>query len=213
MPATAALPRDIPIFPLPNVVLFPDVYLPLHIFEPRYRNMVRDALAGDRIIGMVLLRDGRSDEATPPVYPIGCAGAITHAARLPDGRYNIVLRGVEKFRVRAEVSRNSYRLASVDALPERPDPDERTRLRSGRRRMEALLDRRLREVGSESGVPREMSDEHLVNALAQYLEFEPVEKQLLLERDGVAARCESLIGLLEMRRATAGSPHPRPRVQ
>ena len=79
--------------------------------------------------------------------------------------------------------------------------------------MEALLDRRLRDVGSESTVPREMADDHLVNALAQYLEFEPVEKQLLLERDGVVARCESLIDLLEMRLAAAGSSQPRPRVQ
>ena len=213
MPAATTLPLDMPVFPLPNVVLFPDVFLPLHIFEPRYRNMVRDALAGDRIIGMVLLREGRAEESAPPVYPIGCAGAITHAERLPDGRFNIVLRGVEKFRVRTEVLRNAYRLASVDALPERTAPDEWTRLRAGRRRVEALLDQRLREVGSESTVPREMADEHLVNALAQYLEFEPVEKQLLLECDGVVARCESLIDLLEMRLAAAGSAHPRPRVQ
>ena len=213
MPAPTTLPPDIPIFPLPNIVLFPNVFLPLHVFEPRYRNLVRDAITGDRIIGMVLLRAEGGDESAPPVYPIGCAGVITHAERLPDGRYNIVLRGVEKFRVRTEALRNAYRLASVDALPERTAPDDRARLGSGRRRVEALLDQRLRDVGSESTVPREMADEHLVNALAQYLEFEPVEKQLLLERDGVVARCESLIDLLEMRLAAAGSAHPRPRVQ
>ena len=213
MPVPSTLPPDIPIFPLPNVVLFPNVFLPLHVFEPRYRNLVRDALAGDRIVGMVLLREGAEEEAAPPVYPIGCAGVITHVERLPDGRYNIVLRGVGKFRVRTETLRNAYRLASVEALPERAAPEDGARLRSGRRRVEALLDRRLRDVGSESTVPREMADDHLVNALAQYLEFEPVEKQLLLERDGVVARCESLIDLLEMRLAAAGSSHPRPRVQ
>ena len=213
MPAASTLPRDIPIFPLPNVVLFPNVFLPLHIFEPRYRNMVRDALAGERIIGMVLLRGSGEDEAVPPVYSVGCAGVITHVERLPDGRYNIVLRGSEKFRVRTEVVRDGYRLASVEPLPERVAPDEPARLRSGRERVEALLERRLRDVGSQSTVPREMADGHLVNALAQYLEFDPVEKQLLLERNGAVARCQSLIRLLEMRLAAAGSPHPRPRVQ
>src|SRR2546421_10426257 len=97
------LPPSIPLFPLPNVVLFPNVFLPLHIFEPRYREMVADALQGDRIVGMVLLQPGyESDyEGRPGVFPTGCAGVITHAEKLPDGRYNIVLRGVEKFRIAA----------------------------------------------------------------------------------------------------------------
>jgi uncharacterized protein len=84
----------LPLFPLPNVVLFPNVFLPLHIFEPRYREMVADALASDRMIGMVLLRPGweRNYEGRPPVYPIGCSGVMTHAERLRDGRYDIVLR-------------------------------------------------------------------------------------------------------------------------
>src|SRR5512134_2216313 len=89
------IPSKIPIFPLPNVVLFPKVFLPLHIFEPRYRAMVDDALAGDRIIGMVLLRPGyeANYEGRPPVYAVGCAGSITHAERRDDGRFNIVLHG------------------------------------------------------------------------------------------------------------------------
>ena len=91
------LPPTIPIFPLPNAVLFPNVFLPLHIFEPRYREMVADALQGDRIIGMVLLRPGWEPDydGRPAIYPIGCAGVITNAERLPDGRFNIVLRGME----------------------------------------------------------------------------------------------------------------------
>src|SRR5215208_6456014 len=98
------LPPTIPIFPLPNAVLFPNVYLPLHIFEPRYRAMVGDALTGDRIIGMVLLQPGFEPdyEGRPAVYPVGCAGVITHSEPLPDGRYNIVLRGIEKFRITGE---------------------------------------------------------------------------------------------------------------
>jgi len=91
----------LPLFPLPNVVLFPNVFLPLHIFEPRYREMVADAAASDRMIGMVLLRPGweRDYEGRPPIYPIGCSGVMTHVDRLSDGRYNLVLRGLERFRI------------------------------------------------------------------------------------------------------------------
>src|SRR4029453_2152934 len=82
------LPPTIPIFPLPNVVLFPSVFLPLHIFEPRYREMVGEALAGDRIIGMALLRPGWEGdyEGRPPIYPVGCAGFITFSEQHSDGR-------------------------------------------------------------------------------------------------------------------------------
>ncbi len=91
------LPSTIPLFPLPNVVLFPHVTLPLHIFEPRYREMVSTALEGDRMIGMVLLRPGWEGdyEGRPPIYEVGCTGLITHAERTTDGRYNHVLRGLE----------------------------------------------------------------------------------------------------------------------
>src|SRR5579862_5390507 len=104
----------LPLFPLDNVVLFPNVFLPLHIFEPRYREMVADAVASDRLIGMVLLRPGwEADyEGRPPVYPTGCSGLITHVERLDDGRYNIVLRGLERFRVIEEDRGKSYRRAS-----------------------------------------------------------------------------------------------------
>jgi uncharacterized protein len=192
------LPPTIPVFPLPNVVLFPSVFLPLHIFEPRYRTMVDDALNGDRIIGMVLLRPGweRDYEGRPPVYPIGCAGVITHAERLTDGRFNIVLRGMEKFRITAEENDRPYRIAGVDAIPERSADADRLEIRAERRRLEALL---VPQPDADPKVPTSMPDEDLVNALAQYLEFEPVEKQALLERDGVLQRCRSLIELLEMK--------------
>jgi uncharacterized protein len=93
----------IPIFPLPTVVLFPNVFLPLHIFEPRYRQMVADALSGDRVIGMTLLKEAATvDDGRPPVYAVGCSGVITHVERLADGRFNIILRGVEKFEIVGE---------------------------------------------------------------------------------------------------------------
>lgn len=195
------LPSEIPIFPLPNVVLFPNVFLPLHIFEPRYRQMVADALAGDRIIGMVLLRPGWEGnyEGRPPVYPIGCAGLITHAEPIPDGRYNIVLRGLEKFRILEEQSGGEYRIARVQTLMEETNEAERASMRNERRRLEALLVPQPEGRGSDAKVPPTMADEDLVNALAQYLELEPVEKQALLEREGLLARCRSLIELLEMK--------------
>ena len=195
------LPPTIPLFPLPNVVLFPNVFLPLHIFEPRYRRMVSDALEGDRIIGMVLLRPGwEADyEGRPSVYPIGCAGLITHAESLPDGRHNIVLRGLEKFRVVSETEQRGYRVAEVETLMEDVAEGERVSIRAERRRLEALLVPQPEGRGSDPKVPASMADEDLVNALAQYLELEPVERQALLEREGLLARCRSLIELLEMK--------------
>jgi hypothetical protein len=194
------LPPIIPIFPLPNVVLFPTVFLPLHIFEPRYRAMVRDALGGDRIIGMTLLRPGWDAhyEGSPAVYPIGCAGLITHAERLADGRYNIVLQGLEKFRIAAEEDAAEYRRAEVDPLLESLNDDDRERLHRERQRLEALLTPGS-EMGAELHLPHSMPDEDLINALAQYLDLEPVERQALLERDGLVARCLSLIELIEMK--------------
>ena len=110
----------IPIFPLPNVVLFPDVFLPLYVFELRYRGMVRHVLAGNQIIGMVLLRNGWKEHANgnPPVYAIGCAGFITHVERLVDGRYNIVLRGLEKSRIQDEKHNLAYRVAHIESIAE-----------------------------------------------------------------------------------------------
>src|SRR5437660_2837453 len=132
----------LPLFPLPNVVLFPNVFLPLHIFEPRYREMVADAVASDRMIGVVLLRPGwdRDYEGRPPIYPIGCSGVMTHVERLGDGRYNIVLRGLERFRILEENQERSYRRASVEPVVERPPAgDDHAGLRRCRAKLESLL--------------------------------------------------------------------------
>ena len=136
------LPPTIPLFPLPNVVLFPNVFLPLHIFEDRYRDMVTDALVEDRIIGMVLLRPGwdKDYEGRPAIYPVGCAGLVTHAERLSDGRFNIVLQGLEKFRVLDEDDSRTYRLARVESIAEQPiNGGEKDEMRLARRRLESLL--------------------------------------------------------------------------
>jgi Lon protease-like protein len=208
----------LPLFPLPNVVLFPNVFLPLHIFEPRYREMVGDALASDRMIGMVLLRPGwdRDYEGRPPVYPIGCSGVITHVERLADGRYNIVLRGVERFRIAREDHTKSYRRAVVEPLVEPAlGPADRSAVRNVRARLEALLAPTLGEsqgdapggrASSELRAAAAMGDEDLINALAQYLELEPLERQALLEHNCLRSRAESLVQLLEMKVMMARTP-------
>jgi hypothetical protein len=160
--------------------------------------MVRDALANDRIIGMTLLRPGHDEhDGRPPVYEIGCAGLITHNERLPDGRYNIVLRGLARFRVHGEDQSRSYRLAHVESLQDSLARDEQETLRAERRRLETLLVPLIE--GGEAQIPPDLPDDHMVNALAQYLDLEPVERQALLEHDGVVDRCRSLIELIEMK--------------
>jgi uncharacterized protein len=200
------LPPTIPIFPLPNVVLFPNVFLPLHIFEPRYRAMVADALRGDRIIGMALLRPGfeKDYDGRPAVYPIGCAGLITHSEPTPDGRFNIVLRGLEKFRIVAEDESRAYRLAHVEGIVEPVAEADRKEIRQRRQRLEAVLAATIERSGGEPRFPPAVPDEDLVNALAQYLPLEPLERQALLEREGIAERCRGLIELLEMHTLTGG---------
>lgn len=201
------LPSIIPIFPLPNVVLFPSVFLPLHIFEPRYRQMLTDALKGDRIIGMVLLKADRDAiEEPPPVYPIGCAGLVSHAETLPDGRSNIILRGIQRFRIGCEEHDRAYRRAHVEPISEPASEEIRQDVHQARTRLEALLAGRLEVRGGEAMVPCDMGDEDLVNTLAQYLDFEPVEKQALLERDDIASRSRALIDLIEMRAMAPQSP-------
>jgi uncharacterized protein len=198
------LPPTLPLFPLPNAVLFPNVFMPLHIFEPRYRAMVTDALAGDRIIGMVLLKPGfEADyEGRPPVYAHGCAGVITHSEALPDGRFNIVLRGIEKFRITGEDVSRPYRLAHVEPIPEAVAEADRPILRRDRQRLEALLAAAIERGGADPKFPPAVADEDLVNALAQYLALEPLERQALLERDGVLARGRALVELLEIKTMT-----------
>jgi len=200
----------LPIFPLPNVVLFPNVFLPLHIFEPRYREMVADAVASDRMIGMVLLRPGwQSDyEGRPAVYPIGCSGVLTHVEQLPDGRYNIVLRGMERFRVLEEDHSRSYRRAKIDVLPERAlREDDRRAIRAERAKLESLLvPAGERTWAQDPKMPSGRADEDLVNALAQYLDLEPLEKQALLEQHTLRARVESLVELLEMKVLMSRTP-------
>src|SRR5262245_36057427 len=110
----------IAIFPLPNVIFFPKTLLPLHIFEPRYCQMVQDTITTKQLIGMFLLEDGWQDNyyGNPPVHPIGCAGEMIHTETLPDGKYDIVLRGLYRVRPIEMVQEFPYRKARVAVLPE-----------------------------------------------------------------------------------------------
>jgi Lon protease-like protein len=196
--AQTELPPTIPIFPLETTLLFPGVSRPLHIFEPRYRAMIADALKGDRIIGMATLKPGfESDYAgRPPIYDIGCAGVITDVEELPGGRFNIVVRGLVKFRVTNEDNSRAYRLAHVEEMPEVLNEGDKAALHKQRLRLEALVTK-----GSDTKIPPDTTDEALVNWLAQYVHMTHAQRQNLLELQSVLLRARALIELIEAKGA------------
>jgi Lon protease-like protein len=191
----ASLPESIPIFPLPDATLFPNSTQPFHIFEPRYRAMIEDALAGDSIIGMVTLRPGfEADyEGRPPVYAVGCAGVIVASERLADGRYNILLEGLTRFRILDEDQSRLYRLADVEAIAETAADAGELTLR--RRQLEAAV----LSAFPGARLPDVDSDEEMIAALALAVPLEPEERQQVLEAEGPLERAALLIGLLRAR--------------
>ena len=111
------------LFPLPNLVLFPHVAQPLHVFELRYRQLMADALEDDRLVTMALLRPGWEEDYhnSPPIHPVVCVGQITQEERLTDGRYNFVLQGLSRARIVEELTTDRlYRMANVELLEEEP---------------------------------------------------------------------------------------------
>jgi Lon protease-like protein len=214
-PDYAELPPTLPIFPLTGVLLLPRGKLPLNIFEPRYLAMVRDALAGGRMIGMVQPRDddpstltgGTPDEASaadwqqPAVYPTGCAGRISAFSEAEEGRFQITLTGVARFTIRAEIaSLRGYRrvvpdwqryktdLAVVDeAIVDRP------RLLTALRAFFAL-----HGITADWDSITATPDERLVTSLAMICQFAPSEKQALLEAPDLAERSRVMTALVEM---------------
>lgn len=192
-----ALPSEIPLFPLPEASLFPGASRAFVIFEPRYREMIADALKGDRIIGMIQLREGfeKDYEGRPPIFAIGCAGTIDKYEQLPDGRYLILLRGLARFRVTSEDQRKPYRLARIEVLPELLKDVDRASLRMARTRIEALL-ARLLPPDVERPDPS-MGDAEFVNTIAQNLDMPETTRQDLLERNDVIDRARALTALLE----------------
>jgi Lon protease-like protein len=204
------LPRTVPLFPLPNVVLFPQMPLPLHIFEPRYRKMVEDARRGHEIIGMVLLQPGWEPRyyGRPPVFPIGCAGRMEQCEALPDGRYNILLRGLTRFEIVNESADEPYRVARVQARPEQGSqaPEELEALRA---RLIGTIEKASEQeaIVLHGGLPPDT----FINALSQSLDLTPLEKQSLLDCDAMLDRGQRLIEILEFkdlerRSSRGGSP-------
>lgn len=194
------LPETIPVFPLSGALLLPRWQLPLNIFEPRYLNMLDDAMAGDRLIGMVQPAGG--DRACPNISNIGCAGRITSFSETSDGRYLITLTGIARYRVAAELDVTTpYRQAQADwshFADDLFDPDV-TALPS----RDSLV-KTLREYTERNSMAADWSAvedapiETLVNALCSGCPFPAMEKQALLEAATLKDRCETLIALLEM---------------
>jgi uncharacterized protein len=187
------LPNIIPLFPLPNFVLFPGLVAPLHIFEPRYRAMVADASQGDGIIGMTMLRgDWEHDyEGYPDVYTAGCGGRITTLARLPDGRFNLMLEGLSEFRVLREMRDHAYRTAEVEWCAPAAGS-----LELDAPGLAGLRELFLRFVGSSAAdLWRSLVDERglhgaaLINFICFHLDVHPIEKQTLLEAGASRATC------------------------
>ncbi|MEH3158889.1 MAG: LON peptidase substrate-binding domain-containing protein [Sphingomonas taxi] len=196
-PAPTILGR-LSIFPLPGALLFPGMHLPLHIFEPRYRAMVSDAMVRDRRIGMIqpLGQPGGSGDA-PPLYALGCVGKIAEVEALDDGRYNIVLEGVALFRVLRELAVTTpFRQVEAELLPVAEDET----LSLGRRSSLELESRRFADAQGYAvdweAVGR-LDDESLVNGIAQIAPFDAAAKQALLEAPDIETRAELIIQLMQ----------------
>ena len=196
--AQTTLPETIPIFPLEDVMLFPEMSVPLHIFEPRYKAMVADALKGNRIIGMVLLRPGyeKDYDRSPSVFQVGVAGVIKEVEELPGGEYNIVLGALTKYRITREEASRPYRIAHVTAIADQTTETDRSALHARRQRLEGLI----RASGGRTGlrgVPDNISDEGLVNGISQLAHIDELDRERLLEQPTPLARADALIALLE----------------
>jgi len=182
------------IFPLGGALLFPRMQLPLHIFEPRYRALVSDAMARDRRIGMIQPR-GPGDP--PPLFEIGCVGRIAHVEALDDGRYNIILEGVAKFRTLGELDVTTpFRQVEALLLPDAPaDPlpsPQRAALESEARRFAEA-----QGYAVDWNAVSRLDDESLVNGIAQIAPFDIAAKQALLEAADLDLRAELIIQLMQ----------------
>ena len=196
-------PARVPLFPLAGALLFPRAQLPLMIFEERYREMVRDALAGPGRIAMIQ-PSGDGDPA--PLFRAGCLGEIVGVEELEDGRYNIVLQGSHRFRLIAEADSGTlYRQADIDlAAFDDSEPEPLPSI------LRSAVEREARRFGDALGLAVDwdavgrLDDEMLVNAIAQVAPFDPGAKQALLEEPGLPGRAELVIQLMEFQRLAPG---------
>lgn len=217
--------ESLALFPLSDVVLLPEVSVPLFIFEPRYRQMTRDVLEGSHRIGMVTVRpDGLEQMAgDPPIFEIGCIGRIAHAQQRPDGTFQIMLVGESRFRVLAEHARSGdrlYRSARAELLPERSPvtPAEHDALRAQREQVLSLLEEIVRHISGDQDPDEVVANfarlepPRLVNALTRSISFSAIERQQLLQADSITGRFEIMADLLRFRLAerSAGESRSRP---
>lgn len=203
--------RVIPVFPLPNVVLFPKIHLPLHIFEPRYRQMVKDAMANQKLIGMALLRGDweKSYHGSPDIFPVGCVGEIVSATPLPDGRYNIVLYGLREYKIQQHIlDVTPYRQAEV-LLRDEPKGSEQMIPRCLREEILDLVKQTMER--EDSDLLKILSDPTLdgetwLNICCYSLDASTLEKQSLLEASSMEERAKFLLILLHFKVVEKGSP-------
>jgi Lon protease-like protein len=207
--------QRIPLFPLGGAILFPRSQLPLHIFEPRYRQMVEDAAAGVGRIGMIQPQGYEDTPEHPALYRVGCIGELVGLEELEDGRFNIVLQGSTRFRLIAEADVGTpYRQADVDAEAfDDSDPDPLGLAQRSEVEQEA------RRLGDALGLTVDweavarLDDEMLVNAIAQVAPFDVGAKQALLEEEGLAGRADLLVQLMQFLRLAQSGGDLRPRLQ
>ena len=205
----------VPLFPLPGAILFPRAQLPLHVFEARYREMVRDAIEGSGRIAMIQPHR-LDDDNEAPLFEVGCVGELVGLEELEDGRFNIVLLGSNRFRlVREEQSDAAYRCAQVDITAF--DDEEPPPLSLGQR---AEVEREARRLGDAMGLAvdwnavNRLDDEMLVNAIAQVAPFDVGAKQALLEQPALEGRADLLVQLMQFHRAAVtGGTEIEPTIQ
>lgn len=182
------------IFPLPGAILFPGLQLPLHIFEPRYRDLVGSALAKDRLIGMV--QPQRSSDGSP-LYAIGCLGRIGDVEALEDGRYNIVLEGEARFRISRELDvTTSFRQVEAELIDD-PEGEVLASVERAGFEFEAKRFAAMQGYSVDWDSVERLDDETLINGVAQIAPFDSAAKQALLEADTLSQRCELMIQLMQ----------------
>ncbi|MDP1028230.1 LON peptidase substrate-binding domain-containing protein [Sphingomonas sp. KR1UV-12] len=187
------------IFPLPGALLFPAMHLPLHIFEPRYRAMVSDAMARDRRIGMIQPSGAQPTDRSerPPLYSVGCVGRIAEVEALEDGRYNLVLEGLSLFRVVRELEvATAFRQIEAELIA---TPQDET-LSLGRRSSLEIESKRFAErqgYAVDWKAVGRLDDQSLVNGIAQIAPFDVAAKQALLEAPDIETRAELTIQLMQ----------------